>query len=1028
MLRRGISQRSPSVCAFCQHRLSWRRACSPHRRLLSSTKSLRDDDSSIPGLPGSTSTNGISTTNSFAVGSSGWGKPLFGGGRSSILPEKKTHADGGAPNNAVSQPHHGLLPHETEARNRLAAQEAVPERSGKAAQDRAAQPFDAPRKLWNSEMQQKILANIHREEKEARDAKPGRKTAGESLTGTPPIHIPSQQSPLMMKPLLPLSSTDKPSHDWRMPVSLQGNLQRQNRKRNGRVIPGARVEKGEQGMPSTGDWGMSTFAKMKPSGISEDNRAASRTAQWSSLSSTQFDDLPRMKRQTQSKFSNEPGPRSRREDRGTRETSAADDWEIKPASQVPTVVHEFVNRNQNDPDRDDRFEIHRVRAKDRKGGKPRGQRKARYDDPGEEGDGYEEWLDRPKHKKLRRAIREAERTEPRPITLPELISISHLASALKVDKSVFIDQLGELGFEGVSLDSIMAGETAALVAQEYGFEPTVESGGEQDLKARPPPADPSSLPPRPPVVTIMGHVDHGKTTLLDYLRKSSVAAQEHGGITQHIGAFSVKMSTGKQMTFLDTPGHAAFLTMRQRGANVTDIVVLVVAADDSVKPQTIEAIKHARAAKVPIIVAINKIDKEGARIDQVKSDLARNGVEIEDYGGDVQVACVSGKTGRGMEDLEENILTLSEILDMRAEDDGPAEGWILESSLKPIGKAATILVKRGTLRPGDYIAAGITFAKIRHMRNEAGIDIDEAPPGTPVEILGWRDLPAAGDEVIQAPDEKRARSAVGYREGLREREKDAADHEKISVQRKALQEQRQAEKATEGHTNKRQDGTWGTTEQTPDTEGGAKMVNFVVKGDVHGSVEAVCACILEIGSHEVRPRILRSVPGHITESDVEHAATSKSIIVNFNLPLSGIIKRQAEEAGVKILEHTVIYHLADDVKDTLSGYLSAEVSFKVNGEAEVLQVFPINVKGRKYKNIAGCRIRNGKVEKNDLLRVFRDGEQIFEGQMESLKHGKKDITDARKGGECGIGFEFFTDLKQGDLIQAVEEITTERTL
>ncbi|KAK9776176.1 hypothetical protein SCAR479_07082 [Seiridium cardinale] len=686
------------------------------------------------------------------------------------------------------------------------------------------------------------------------------------------------------------------------------------------------------------------------------------------------------------------------------------------------------SRRRKDSDRSSRFEI--TRDQDRKDNKKRGGRSSRYDDADEdEGmDDYEDYMDRRQRKAARKAQREAERTEPLPITLPELISISSLASALKVEKTVFLTQLAELGFEGISLDSIMAGETAALVAQEYGYEPTVESGEEQDLKVRPPPEDPTVLPPRPPVVTIMGHVDHGKTTLLDFLRKSSVAAGEHGGITQHIGAFSVSMSTGKQITFLDTPGHAAFLSMRQRGANVTDIVVLVVAADDSVKPQTLEAIKHAHTSKVPIIVAINKIDKEGAQIDRVKADLASNGVEIEDYGGDVQVVCVSGKTGQGMEDLEENILTLSEILDMRAETDGPAEGWILESSLKPIGKAATILVKRGTLRPGDYIVAGTTYAKIRHLRNEAGQEIAEAPPGTPVEILGWRDLPAAGDEVIQGTDERRVRIAAEYREGLRDREQDAAAHQKISEQRRLVSEQRRAEKAAEDGKHRRTDGSWGTQEVSSDTDGGAKMVNFVVKGDVHGSVEAVSAAVMEIGSNEVQPRVLLASPGAITESDVEHAATSHSAIINFNLPVSGLIKRQAETAGVKILDHSVIYHLTDAVKDHLGSFLGVDVSFKVLGEAEVLQIFPINIKGRKYKNIAGCRIRNGVVGRNHVFRVMRAGEKIFEGNLESLKHGKKDIDEARKGGECGIGFEFFQDLEVGDQIQAIEEVQTKRTL
>lgn len=699
---------------------------------------------------------------------------------------------------------------------------------------------------------------------------------------------------------------------------------------------------------------------------------------------------------------------------GRRKARGKNEWDAEPT---------FEGRQQA-PQRNDRG---RGGGKQRGGRGGGGGRNTRWEDDVNDEDthaAYEEQLAKQREKAERRARKEAERTGPIPIVLPELISISNLASALKVEKGLFLEQLAELGFEGVNLDSIMAGDTAGLVAQEYGYEPTIVSDN-QDLKSRPPPADPSILPPRPPVVTIMGHVDHGKTTLLDYLRKASVALQEHGGITQHIGAFSVNLTDGKNITFLDTPGHAAFLTMRQRGANVTDIVVLVVAADDSVKPQTIEAIKHARASKVPIIVAINKIDKEGARIDHVKADLATNGVEIEDYGGDVQVVCVSGKTGQGMADLEENILALSEMLDMRAETDGPAEGWILESSLKPIGRAATILVKRGTMRPGDYIAAGTTWAKIRHLRNEAGDDITEAPPGTPVEILGWRDLPAAGDEVIQAPDEGRAKAAVEYRDGLRSREKDAKAHEQIVEQRRLLQEQRALEE--DGGNDRREYGTWGTTEAAP-VEGGAKTVNFVVKGDVHGSVEAVCASILEIGSNEVRPRILRSAPGHIIESDVEHAAASRSTLVNFNLPIAGNIKALAEANGVPILDHTVIYHLHDDVKDVLSTHLAPDVSIKVLGEAEVLQVFPINIKGRKFKNIAGCRIRNGAVAKANRFRVVRGGETKHDGELESLMHGKKSIMDAKKGGECGIGFEDFQEFEVGDLIQAYEEVKTERSL
>jgi len=566
-----------------------------------------------------------------------------------------------------------------------------------------------------------------------------------------------------------------------------------------------------------------------------------------------------------------------------------------------------------------------------------------------------------------------EQTGPTPILLPELISVSNLGSALGVKVDPFLEQLSELGFEDITQDSIMSGETAALVAQEYGFDPTVEAGEAVDLKPRPPPEDPSTLPPRPPIVTIMGHVDHGKTTLLDWLRKSSVAAHEHGGITQHIGAFSVALSAGKQITFLDTPGHAAFLTMRQRGANVTDIVVLVVAADDSVKPQTLEALKHARAAKVPIIVAINKIDKDEARIDQVKADLSARGVEIEDYGGDVQVACVSGKTGQGMQDLEESILTLSEILDMRAEVDGMAEGWVLESSIKPIGRVATVLIKRGILRRGDTIVAGSVWARVRIMRNEAGIEIEEAPPGTPVEILGWKEPPLAGDMVLQAPDEARAKAAARYRHEIQDRERSAAE---FAAQEKRGREKTQQQAAQEAGEEAEPSQDAADTEQA---ETGPTIVNFAVLGDVMGSVEAVCSAVMEVGSHEVRPRILRSRAGQISEFDIEHAATSNSTIINFNNAIPGMIKAMADRAGVRILDHTIIYHVADDVKATLSKLLKPLVTARVLGEAEILQIFPINVRGRVYKNIAGCRIRNGRVARSDLYRVFRKGEKILDG-------------------------------------------------
>ncbi|KIH93451.1 translation initiation factor IF-2 [Sporothrix brasiliensis 5110] len=642
--------------------------------------------------------------------------------------------------------------------------------------------------------------------------------------------------------------------------------------------------------------------------------------------------------------------------------------------------------------------------------------------------------DRRARKAEKRRQREiaASASGPTPILLPQFISVSDLGQALRVKPQIFMQQLGELGFEDITLESVMTGETAALVAQEYGYEPTVDTGATIDLKRSPPPEDPSTLPPRPPIVTIMGHVDHGKTTMLDWLRSSSVAAQEHGGITQHIGAFSVALNNGKQITFLDTPGHAAFLTMRQRGASVTDIVILVVAADDGVKPQTLEALKHARAANVPIIVAINKVDKDEARVDQVKADLARHGIDIEDFGGDVQVACVSGKTGLGMDVLEENILTLSEILDVRADPNAMAEGWVLESSVKSIGRSASVLVKSGTLRKGDFIAAGTSWAKIRLMRNEAGVEVEEAHPGTPIEILGWRTLPDAGDEVLQAPTEARVKEAISYRLDAKERE--------MAVSEGEAQEQRDKERAalakaaaiaamTENSRRKPNAAAAGDSATRDAEEGnGLKTLNFIVRGDVMGSVEAVCAAIMEIGNNEVRPVVLRSAPGQVTESDIEHAAVTNSIVVNFNSTLLGTIKKMAKDAGVAVLDYTVIYHLVDEIKDRLSELLPPIITSKVLGEAEVLQVFPINLRGRVFKNIAGCRVRNGQVTRTGLYRLFRNNKLIFQGKLETLKHGKKEVSEMRKGTECGMSFEEWEDIEVGDKIQAYEEIREKRRL
>lgn len=597
-----------------------------------------------------------------------------------------------------------------------------------------------------------------------------------------------------------------------------------------------------------------------------------------------------------------------------------------------------------------------------------------------------------KEKKAKEAARKAARAQRKaeqsnPVNLPEFISVATLAQTLGVRYEPFVERLAELGYDDVFPGQVLNAETSGMIAMEYNFDPvfdsSVKEADERDLKARPEVEDKTFLPTRPPVVTIMGHVDHGKTTILDYLRKSSVAAGEAGGITQHIGAFSVPLSaSGKTITFLDTPGHAAFLAMRQRGANVTDIVILVVAADDSVKPQTIEAIKHAKAARVPMIVAINKVDKEESDIQRVKQDLARHGVEIEDFGGDTQVVCVSGKTGQGMDELEEAAVTLSEILDHRAETDGAVEGWVIEATTKKAGRVATVLMRRGTLKTGTVIVAGKTWARVRTLKNEAGRTIADAGPGMPVEVDGWRDQPAAGDEVLEAPTEQKANSVVDYRVEKEEREKTAQDMEVINEQRRLDQEKREKEKALEAakKAGTAEDEPAESNEEKSHEDHGPMSVPFIIKADVSGSVEAVSAYIQSVSSPLISPRILQSGVGPIHESDIELAAAAEGHIISFNLPKDDDTKGMAESRGVKVLENNIIYRVLDDVKAVLEDKLPPIVTQKVVGEADISAGFEIGVGGRKKMKIAGCKVRNGVVSRNSRVRVLRGDEKVYDGK------------------------------------------------
>ncbi|KAJ9485418.1 hypothetical protein VN97_g7938 [Penicillium thymicola] len=620
-----------------------------------------------------------------------------------------------------------------------------------------------------------------------------------------------------------------------------------------------------------------------------------------------------------------------------------------------------------------------------------------------------------KEKDAQRAAKKAAApAAPAPLYLPEFISVSNLADVVGVRPAQFVQRMEEMGFEEITYRDILDAETAGLVAAEFNYEAIFDSGKE-DLYAAPEPEDTSDLPSRPPVVTIMGHVDHGKTTILDWLRNSSVAASEHGGITQHIGAFSVMMPSGKAITFLDTPGHSAFLEMRRRGADVTDIVVLVVAADDSVKPQTIEAIKHATQANVPVIVAISKIDKEGSNPDRVKGDLSVHGIHVEDYGGEVQAIGVSGKTGQGMVELEEAVVALSELLDHRAATTCNVEGWVIEASTKSYGRVASVLIRRGTLRPGDIIVAGTAWARVRTLRNEAGVTIGEATPGMPVEIDGWREQPGAGTELLQAPTEQKAKDVVDYRLEKSDTQKMGVDIVAINEARREVLEKRRRDKEEEEITKE--------VEPT-----GPKSVNFVLKGDVDGSVEAVLNSVAAVGNNEVFANIIRSGVGPVSEFDIEHAGSAKGKIISFNQVIDPNIMRIAETEGVEILDHNIIYKLIDDIKAILSEKLPPSVTMRVTGEAEIQQVFEITIKGREKAAIAGSRVRNGLINKTRKVRVLRGEEIIYDGTMASLKNVKKDVIEMRKDTECGIAFENWTDFAPGDHIQCYEEISEKRYL
>ncbi len=585
----------------------------------------------------------------------------------------------------------------------------------------------------------------------------------------------------------------------------------------------------------------------------------------------------------------------------------------------------------------------------------------------------------------------------REVEIPETIPVNELSQRLAVKSTEVIKVLMSMGMM-VTINQVIDQDTAVLVVEEMGHtaKPLKETAIEDQLleAVEGKDADIEAVP-RPAVVTVMGHVDHGKTSLLDFIRRTRVAAGEAGGITQHIGAYHVK--TGKGMlTFLDTPGHAAFTAMRARGAQVTDVIILVVAADDSVMPQTLEAIQHARAAGVPMVVAVNKIDREDADPDRARNDLSQHDVIPDDWGGDTLFVNVSAVTGEGIDDLLDAVMLQAELLDLKAQPSGPAAGVALEASLeRGRGAVATVLVKKGSLKVGDILLAGQEYGRIRAMFDEAGNAIQSAGPSMPAVVLGLSGTPAAGDDVLVVTDERKAREVAAFRHG---KERDV----KLAKQ--------QAAKLDD------------VFQQMSDT--GAVSIQLVVKADVQGSVEALNDALEAISQESVKVTVVGSGVGGITESDVQLAAASDAIVLGFNVRADAAARGAIKESGVDIRYYRVIYEAIDDIKAAVSGMLSPEIREQIVGLAEVRDVF----RSPKLGNVAGCMVIDGHVKRASPIRVLRDNVVIYEGQLESLRRFKDDVNEVRAGTECGIGVKNYNDVKVGDQIECYERTEIARTV
>jgi translation initiation factor IF-2 len=587
----------------------------------------------------------------------------------------------------------------------------------------------------------------------------------------------------------------------------------------------------------------------------------------------------------------------------------------------------------------------------------------------------------------------------RTVAVPETITVAELAQRLSMKAAELIKAMFGMGLM-VTINQSLDQDTAALVVQELGHkvrllrEDAIEETLAEGLAAA------GEERPRPPVITVMGHVDHGKTSLLDYIRRTRVAASELGGITQHIGAYHVETPRGL-VTFLDTPGHAAFTAMRARGARATDIVVLVVAADDGVMPQTVEAIEHARAASVPIVVAVNKIDKSEADPERVRRELAQHGVVAEDWGGENIFVHVSAKTGQGVDDLLEAILVQAEVLELKAPVDGPVHGVVLEASVEAgRGPVATVLVQRGTLRLGDIVLAGQEYGRVRAMLDELGHRIEAVGPSMPAQLLGLSGAPEAGETLVSVADERKAREVAAFRERKRRTQK-------LAVGRPTVQSAADLFGALPGQG-----------------EEGVRTLGLIVKADVQGSAEALRSALLDLPTAEIRLNVISCAVGGITENDVTLAATSRALVLGFNVRATAEARRLAAEHGVDIRYYGIIYEVLEDVRTILTGMLRPEVREKILGVATVKEVF----RSPKFGVVAGCLVSEGRILRGRPVRILRDDVVIFEGELESLRRHKDDVAEVASGVECGIGIRNYTDIRPGDQIEVHERVEVARSL